>query len=94
VRRATAAVRETQAPKGAAEGLMLWDAEPSGDRIRARVSYRNTGGLSRVRLGLEPGLVVLSTSIPGLVDTSLQGTKDHPEWVAHIDPPLVDGATG
>jgi hypothetical protein len=77
--------------RGSAEGLLLWDAEPAGDRLRARIVYHNAAGLHRIRLGLEEGMMVLSTSIPGLVETSWQGPRERPEWVAHVDPPLPDG---
>jgi hypothetical protein len=55
--------------------------------------YKNPEGIATIRLGLEPGLVVRSSSIPGLVGATWQGTPDRPEWVARVDPPLPDGAT-
>jgi hypothetical protein len=91
--RASAAANERRDAKGTAEGLILWDAEPSGDRLRARITYRNSPALTNLRLGLDPGLVVLSATVPGLVDTSWQGSKEHPEWVAQVDPAIPDGAS-
>jgi hypothetical protein len=78
---------------GTVEGLLIWDAEPAGDRVRAHLTLRKPGGTSVLRLGLEPGLVVRSHSIPGLIDATVQGTAEHPEWVARIDPPLPEGTT-
>ena len=78
---------------GVVEGLYLWDALPAGDRVRARLTYRDPRGTSVVRLGLGPGVLVRSSTIPGTVDVTREGTPDQPEWVARIDPPLPDGAT-
>ena len=78
---------------GTVEGLLLWDAEPAGDRLRARLTCRKPGGTSVLRLGLEPGLVLRSVAIPGLIDSGRQGTAEAPEWVAHVDPPLPSGGT-
>lgn len=81
------------APAAAVEGLLLWDAEPAGDRVRARLTYRNPKGTSVVRLLLEPGLVVRSSTIPGLLDTTVQTRDRGSEWIASVDPPLPDGST-
>ena len=78
---------------GAVDGLYLWDALPAGDRVRARLTYRDPGGTAVVRLGLGPGVLVRECTIPGAVDVSREGTADRPEWVARVDPPLPDGAT-
>jgi|GEM_PF-1275651 len=78
---------------GSVEGLYLWDAVPAGDRVRARLTYRNSAGTPVVRVRLDPGAVVRDFSIPGDVDVSLEGSPSRPEWVARIDPPLPDGAT-
>ncbi|HEV3162732.1 MAG TPA: hypothetical protein VGZ22_01730 [Isosphaeraceae bacterium] len=79
--------------KGTVEGAILWDTGPAGDRVRAHLSYRNPSGTSLVRLALEPGLVVRSASVPGLIEASMEGRPDRPEWVAHVEPPLPDGAS-
>lgn len=81
------------APAGAVEGLYLWDVSPAGDRVRARLTYRNPGGTSLLRVGLGPGTVVREAKIPGTVDATREGTAEHPEWVARVDPPLPDGST-
>jgi hypothetical protein len=80
-------------PSGTVDGLLLWDARPAGDHVRARLTYRKPGGTSVLRLGLESGLAVRSCAIPGLIDASRQGAAENPEWVAHVDPPLPDGST-
>ncbi len=79
--------------RGSAESVILWDAEPAGDRIRARITYRGMDDRTRVRIDLEPGLIVRSATVPGLIDIAWQGSTEQPEWVARIDPPLADGAT-
>lgn len=81
------------AASGSVEGLYLWDAVPAGDRVRARLTYRNPAGTPVVRVRLDPGAVVRDFSIPGGVDVSMEGPPARPEWVARIDPPLPDGAT-
>jgi len=80
-------------PSGAVDGLILWDAEPAGDHVRARLTYRNPEGTSRIRLRLQPGMILRPATLPGLLDAIWQGTPEHPEWVASVEPPLPDGAT-
>ena len=84
---------EPAAATGTVEGLLLWDAEPAGDHVRARLTCRKAGGTSTLRLALSPGLVLRAGTFNGLVDTSWKGTVERPEWVAAFDPPLPDGAT-
>jgi hypothetical protein len=93
VRWAAGAVDEPAAPTGTVEGLLLWDAEPAGDHVKARLTFRKPGGTSTIRLGLTPGLVLRAGGFSGLVDATWEGTDEHPEWVVSVDPPLPDGAT-
>lgn len=74
-----------------AEGSFLWDATAAGDRLRARLIYRNPRETSRVRIRLEPGLNVRSIDAPGVVDASMEGSAEQPELVIRIEPPLPDG---
>jgi hypothetical protein len=92
VRWSAGAATHPAQPAGSVEGVLLWDAQPAGDHILARLTYRNPGGTSTVRLGLAPGMVLRTNGLPGLVDTGWQGTDERPEWVASFDPPLPDGA--
>ncbi len=80
-------------PRGTAEGLILWDAEPAGDHVRVRITYRNPEGTPSVRLSVEPGVILRDATIPGVVDLRREGTAERPEWVASVDPPLPDGTT-
>ena len=80
-------------PSATVEGLMLWDLDPAGERVRARLTYRTRRRTSTIAVGLEPGLVPRSVQIPGLVDASWGGTAQNPEWIAHVDPPLPDRST-
>ena len=80
-------------PRGTAEGLILWDAEPAGDHVRVRMTYRNPEGTPSVRLAVEPGVILREAAIPGVVDVRREGTAERPEWVASVAPPLPDGAT-
>ncbi len=79
--------------EGTVEGLFLWDLEPAGDRVRARLTYRNPEGTSRLRLQLEPGLVVRSASFAGWSEARWSGTERQPVWEAPLSPPLADGGT-
>src|SRR5207249_3092177 len=88
VRWSSGVAPEAAVNAGMVEGLLLWDAEPAGDHVRARLTYRQTGGTSTLRLGLSPGLVLRAGALAGLVDATWQGTDERPEWVASIDPPL------
>jgi hypothetical protein len=81
-----------RATKGSVEGVLLWDAQASGDRVQARLTYHHPEGTGQVRLALEPGVIVRSATAPGAIEPSLHGTADRPEWVARIEPPLPDGA--
>ncbi|HEV3121132.1 MAG TPA: hypothetical protein VGY53_04490, partial [Isosphaeraceae bacterium] len=74
-------------PGASVEGTLLWDAMPSGDRLRARLKFRDPAGISLVRLALDPRAVVRSVSVAGLVEANRQGDT----WEARIEPPLPDG---
>ncbi|MGE3821144.1 MAG: hypothetical protein AB7I30_17160, partial [Isosphaeraceae bacterium] len=78
---------------GAVEALYLWDALPAGDRLRARLTYRATGGTPFVRVGIDQHMLVRSAQIPEDSEVAWEGTPEKPEWVARFDPPLPDGAT-
>ncbi|WP_337174201.1 hypothetical protein [Paludisphaera sp.] len=80
-------------PSATVESLMLWDLDPAGERVRARLTYRPRRRTSTIAIGLEPGLVPRAVDIPGLVDTTWGGTPENPEWIAHVDPPLPERAT-
>ncbi len=89
----TPAGADVNGKTGAVDELLLWDVTPAGDRVRARLTYKNPGGTALVRLALEPGVIVRDSTIPGSVDVIRGQTTEHNEWLARIDPPLPDGAT-
>jgi hypothetical protein len=70
------------------EGILLWDAQPAGDLVRARFLHAEPEPVAAIRLALGPGVLVRSHAIPGVVGVRLEGTPERPEWVAHVDPPL------
>jgi hypothetical protein len=74
--------------RGAVDALFLWDAQPSGDLIRLKLSHSDPDGAATIRIVLEPGLLVRRYAIPNLVGVQVEGTAERPEWVAHVDPPL------
>ena len=74
------------------DGVILWDIEPAGDRIQARFTYRGTRRLSTLRFKMDPGLIVRSARIPGMITGAWSGTADQPVWTVRLDPPLPEGA--
>lgn len=70
-----------------AEGLLLWDAEPSGDRVRARITYRDPDELSTVRVRLGPGISVRSAKMPSLVESKVEESAEGALWIGQLDPP-------
>ncbi len=78
--------RRVQKHDRGVDGLSRWDAEPAGDRIRARLTYRDAAELSIVRVRLEPGFIVRSAVVPGLIDSARGGSAPAPEWIARVEP--------
>jgi hypothetical protein len=75
------------------DGLLLWDIEPAGDRIRARFSYHGVRRLTKVRFKIDPALVPRSIQCPGFVDVRREQKGSETFWSIHIDPPLANHAT-
>ena len=80
-------------PSGDVDMLLLWDALPSGDRLRARLTYRDPAGTSVARVALGPGLLVRGSDLPASGDAAIETADGRPEWVGRFDPPLPDGST-
>ena len=78
---------------GAVEGVLLWDIEPAGDRLRGRFTYRGSKRVSRLELGGDQGLIPRQVLIPGLVDFSRSHNSREPRWTARVDPPLEAGSS-
>lgn len=77
---------------GSADLLMVWDAEPAGDRVHARVTLRG-GARSECRLILEAGLRPRKLSAPGLLEYELIPSESgEATLTARFDPPLPEGA--
>jgi len=70
------------------ESLILWDLDPAGERVRARLTYHPRRRVSTIRIALEPGLTPRAIQVPGLVDSTWGGTPQNPEWIARVDPPI------
>lgn len=75
------------------ESLILWDLDPAGERVRARLTYHPRRRVSTIRIALDPGLAPRSIQVPGLVDSTWGGTPENPEWIARVDPPIQDRTT-
>jgi hypothetical protein len=83
----------SQPVAGTVDALYLWDSTLAGDRVRARLTYRNPAATPVVRVRLDSSTIVREATIPGLADVSVVTTPGGREWVARCDPPLADGAT-
>jgi hypothetical protein len=83
--------KPTVSPATNLKGVVVWDVEPAGDRVRARWTVDAAEEVSTVRLRLEPGLIVRSATSPGSIDVTWEGTARKPEWLARITPPLRPG---
>ena len=77
---------------GNVEGLVLWDAHPAGDRLRARLTYHMPREISTIQLLHEAGLILRSVHVPGRSEVYLEDSEDS-QWVLGIDPPLPAEAT-
>ena len=88
-----AADPDVDQPGATVESLILWDLDPAGERVRARLTYRPRRRVSTIRIALEPGLIPRSIQVPGLVDTAWGGAPQNPEWIARVDPPIQDRTT-
>jgi hypothetical protein len=75
------------------EGLILWDIDPAGDRVRARFTLLQTPKLSSIHFAHEPGLVLRSVSVTGPTTAFWEENAAKGEWVVQVDPPLSAGAT-
>ena len=82
---------EAMPGRGAVEAAILWDAEPAGDRIRARLTFRNPEGTPLVRLRLGPRISVRSATAPGLLEATWRVQGEDVLWIARVEPPLPDG---
>ncbi len=74
------------------EGLVLWDVEPAGDRLRARFTVREPAGLSTIAFKREPGLVLKRVSVTGTTDAFITENEARGEWTLHVDPVLASGS--
>jgi hypothetical protein len=79
--------------RGSLDGLILWDIEPAGDRVRARFTCNPAQQLSRISFGHEAGLVLRSAQVSGGAAVFWEENSTNDEWILHVDPPLQAGAT-
>ncbi len=77
---------------GSVEGMALWDVNPAGDRLRARLTFQMPGETATVRLSHDPGLILRSVQAPGRSEVFFEDSRDG-QWILSIDPPLPPGAT-
>ncbi len=75
------------------DGLVLWDINPAGDRVRSRLSYQSAGELPPLRISHPGGLILRSARVleqTGFVRSENSG-KD--EWTLHVEPPVQTAVT-
>ena len=80
-------------PLGTVEGLVLWDIDWAGDRIRTRLTYQSSRELASIRLVHPPGLILRSARVLGSARTAWGEITGKGEWTLHVDPPLQSGET-
>ena len=90
---AEACSRPDSSASATVEGLILWDINPTGDRVRARFTYNQSSELSEVRLAHEPGLILRSTQVPGSADAFWEENANRDEWTLRTDRPVPAGST-
>jgi hypothetical protein len=78
---------------GTVEGSILWDINPAGDRVRARLTFHQAQELSTIRLAHEPGLILRSARVSGSVASVWEENAGNEEWTLHVDSPLESGGT-
>ena len=86
------AVNEPLESAGTVDSLVLWDAEPGGDRIRVQLTYRGVGPRTELRVALAADAIVRAVRVEGLIDSETLAADDGAAiWVGRLDSPLVDG---
>ena len=78
---------------GPVEGLILWDINPAGDRVRWRFTFHQSQELSTIRFAHQPGLILRSGRAGASVETVWEENARQDEWTLRADPPLQAGAT-
>ena len=78
---------------GPVELMLLWDIEPAGDRVLARLTCRDPRGMRDIKIGLSPGAVIRSATHPSLVSSRGGDDPSRPVWTGRFDPPLAEGET-
>jgi hypothetical protein len=77
---------------GSVEGLALWDVNPAGDRLRARLTYHQPREISTIRLSHDPDLILRSVQASGRSEVFVEDSRNG-QWILSIDPPLPPGST-
>ncbi len=75
------------------EGLILWDINLGGDRVRTRLTYQSSRELESVRLGHPEGLILRGARVVGSSGFVWCESRGKDEWALHMDPPLEAGGT-
>ncbi len=75
------------------EGLVLWDINSAGDRVRTRLVYQSSGEMSSLRLSHPAGLVLRGARVLGSAGYVWCENAAKDEWALHVDPPLEAGGT-
>jgi hypothetical protein len=78
-------------PRGVAEATILWDVEPAGDRVRARITSRSAEGLDHLTFALEPGLLVRSVERGGSTEAVTRPGSSGSRWTITFEPALAAG---
>jgi hypothetical protein len=80
-----------QRTAGIVDGLILWDINPAGDRILARLTYHQQQTLTAISLSHQRGLMLRSAQVRGSAEPVCVENGGAGEWILHFDPPLEAG---
>jgi hypothetical protein len=78
---------------GTMEGLILWDINPAGDRVRARFTVHQPEEMSAIRFAHEPGLILRSGRAAGESEAIWQEDARKHEWTLRAGSPIAAGST-
>jgi hypothetical protein len=78
---------------GTVDGLILWDINPAGDRVRARFRVQQVQDGATFRIRHDPNLILRSAEVSDLVDCFWVDSAARDKWTLHADRPIRPGST-
>jgi hypothetical protein len=78
---------------GTVEGLILWDINPAGDRVRARFTVHQPQEMSAIRFAHEPGLILRSGRAASSSEPIWEEDARKQEWTLRAGSRIAAGST-